>query len=129
MKIINTIKENRILAMLSLMTIIGVLVFDVFHYSKSYGVVEINNINSLFLVPFIALVCGLGIMLGTSKHNDEFKSSYRRRMSGREKEVMKLMLEGKGNREIAEELFIDISTVKSHINKIYKKAGVKTEKV
>ena len=110
------------------MTTIGVLTFDIFHYSKAYGIVEINNVNSLFLVPFIALICGFGILLGSTKQNDEFESSYQKRMTGREKEVIALIIQGKKNKEIAEELFIDISTVKSHVNKIYKKSGVKNRK-
>ena len=62
------------------------------------------------------------------KQNDEFESSYQKRMTGREKEVIALIIQGKKNKEIAEELFIDISTVKSHVNKIYKKSGVKNRK-
>ncbi len=110
------------------MITLGVLVFDVFHYSQAYGIVQINNINSLLLVPFIVLVCGLGMLLGKTRQKDEFEYSYLRRLSKREKEVMVLVNQGKGNQEIAEDLFIDISTVKSHLNKIYKKTGVKNRK-
>jgi DNA-binding CsgD family transcriptional regulator len=46
------------------------------------------------------------------------------KLSNREKEVFDLMLLGKKNGEIAELLYIDICTVKSHINNIYKKIGV-----
>ena len=128
MKIVNTIKENKILFVLILMTTIGVLTFDIFHYSKAYGIMEINNVNSLFLVPFITLICAFGILLGTSKKQDEFETSYAKRMTAREKEVVELIIKGKKNKEIAEELFIDIATVKSHINKIYKKSEVKNRK-
>jgi len=44
------IKSNKILAILVLLITIGVLVFDVFHYSSSYGIVEINSVNALILV-------------------------------------------------------------------------------
>lgn len=128
MKITNTIKENKILAVLIFMTTMGVLTFDIFHYSKAYGIVEINNVNSLFLIPFITLICGLGILLGTTKQQDDFESNYQKRLTQREKEVIDLIIQGKKNKEIAEELFIDISTVKSHVNKIYKKTGVKNRK-
>ena len=42
-------------------------------------------------------------------------------LSHREEEVLKLILEGKKNSEIAKMLFISISTVKTHVNNIYKK--------
>lgn len=41
-------------------------------------------------------------------------------LSEREKEVMQLISEGLSNREIAEKLYVSISTVKTHINNIYK---------
>jgi len=47
-------------------------------------------------------------------------------ISGREQEIVLLVLKGYSNKKISEELFISLSTVKSHIYKIYKKMGVKT---
>lgn len=41
-------------------------------------------------------------------------------LSVREKEVLKLVMEGKQNKEIADTLFVALSTVKTHINNIYK---------
>ena len=116
MKITKTLKENKILAIMILMTTIGVLMFDIFHYSKAYGIVEINPVNALFLVPFIALICGFGILLGTNKQTDEFESSYKRRMTGREKEIIALIVEGKKNKEIAERLTISLKTVETHMS-------------
>ncbi len=123
-----SIGENKILIILSLMIILGVLAFDIFHYSKAYGVVQINMVNSLLLVPFIVLVCGLGMLLGTTKQKDDFEYSFQKRLSKREIEVIALIKQGKRNKEIAEELFIDLSTVKTHLNKIYRKTGVKNRK-
>jgi LuxR family transcriptional regulator, maltose regulon positive regulatory protein len=45
-------------------------------------------------------------------------------LSERETEVMRLILAGLTNQEIAEELFISLNTVKSHIKNIYKRLGV-----
>lgn len=41
-------------------------------------------------------------------------------LSVREKEVLKLIMQGKQNKEIADTLFVALSTVKTHINNIYK---------
>jgi LuxR family maltose regulon positive regulatory protein len=46
-------------------------------------------------------------------------------LSKRELEVLRLMVTGLSNPEIAEELVIAVSTVKSHVNHIYSKLGVK----
>jgi DNA-binding CsgD family transcriptional regulator len=45
--------------------------------------------------------------------------------SNREKEIIKLLLEGKSKQEIEEELFISPHTVKNNIYNIYQKLGVK----
>ncbi len=42
----------------------------------------------------------------------------------REKEVLKYLVEGKMNKEIADNLFISCETVKSHIKHIFRKLNV-----
>ncbi len=125
---IEILKKNRVLVILTVVVVLGVLIFNVFHFSSSYGIVEINNINSLFLVPFILLVCWFGVTLGTSKKKDDFELAYTNRITEREKNVIELIALGKKNQEIADQLFVDISTVKTHINNIYKKTGLKNRK-
>ena len=107
---------------------IGVLIFNVFHFSANYGIVEINNINALLLVPFIILVCWLGMTLGSNKKKDDLELAFQNQLSEREKQVFELVLIGKKNKEIADALFVDISTIKTHINNIYKKTGVNNRK-
>ncbi|OGU55647.1 MAG: hypothetical protein A2V66_10230 [Ignavibacteria bacterium RBG_13_36_8] len=55
---------------------------------------------------------------------DELAEKYS--VSRREIEIIKLVLKGKSNKEIAEELFIAPVTVRDHLSKIYKKTNVKT---
>ena len=45
-------------------------------------------------------------------------------LSDREKEVLDLLAKGFRNKEVAEQLYISISTVKSHVHKIYEKLHV-----
>jgi signal transduction histidine kinase/DNA-binding NarL/FixJ family response regulator len=45
-------------------------------------------------------------------------------LTSRETDVIRLMMEGKINKEIASELFISIDTVKKHIQHVYEKIGV-----
>lgn len=46
-------------------------------------------------------------------------------LSERETEILALMLAGKNNREIEDELFISYNTVKNHVYSIYKKTGAR----
>lgn len=46
------------------------------------------------------------------------------KLTNKELEILKLVELGKSNKEIAGELFISLSTVKSHLNKIYQKLEV-----
>ena len=45
-------------------------------------------------------------------------------ISPRESEVLQLLIKGKSYQDIAKELFISLSTVKTHISKVYKKTSV-----
>ncbi|MEV6066491.1 response regulator transcription factor [Nocardia sp. NPDC052001] len=46
-------------------------------------------------------------------------------LTDRELDVLRLMAKGRNNTEIARELFIGVSTVKSHINSLFGKLGVR----
>ena len=48
------------------------------------------------------------------------------RLTRKEREILDLMLKDRSNKEIATALFIELSTVKTHINKIYSKLQVKS---
>lgn len=45
-------------------------------------------------------------------------------LTKKEREILGLITEGKSNKEIASSLFIELSTVKTHINKIYSKLSI-----
>lgn len=45
-------------------------------------------------------------------------------LTQQETKILELILQKKSNKEIATELFVSVSTVKTHINSIYKKLGV-----
>lgn len=49
-------------------------------------------------------------------------------LTTRQREVYDLILSGKSNKEIMSHLFIEQSTLKTHINQIYKKLNIKNRK-
>jgi DNA-binding CsgD family transcriptional regulator len=58
-----------------------------------------------------------------SLDSDDFANKYK--ITKRETEVIELICKGKTNKEIADQLFISIETVKDHNYKIFQKTGVK----
>jgi DNA-binding NarL/FixJ family response regulator len=45
-------------------------------------------------------------------------------LTERETEVLKLIARGLGNKQISREMFVAVSTVKTHVNNLYRKLGV-----
>ena len=62
-----------------------------------------------------------GIESGTSTDGDV--KSLRKSLTKKEAQILGLIQEGKSNKDIAAELFVEVSTVKTHINKLYAKIG------
>jgi DNA-binding CsgD family transcriptional regulator len=58
-----------------------------------------------------------------SKGGDDLNSQLDE-LTDRQREVYRLIIAGKTNKEIMAELFIEKSTLKSHINQIYKKINI-----
>ena len=52
------------------------------------------------------------------------KAEQKFQLTEREKELLKLLIEGKNNQEIAQNLFISINTVKKHLSHIFNKTEV-----
>jgi len=66
------------------------------------------------------------VELCLSDENKSNKKSFENKLSDRETDVLKLLVAGKANKEIADELFISIHTVISHRKNITTKLGIKS---
>jgi DNA-binding NarL/FixJ family response regulator len=61
---------------------------------------------------------------GTSAAEDDaFPGSYPDGLTAREAEVLRLLAEGRTNKQIAAELFLSVSTVQRHVANVYTKIG------
>jgi DNA-binding CsgD family transcriptional regulator len=69
----------------------------------------------------------LQLQLQTKHEKSSLKELYQK-LTLKEREILALIKTGKSNKEIASQLFVGLSTVKTHINKIYAKLEVKNRK-
>lgn len=113
---------------LTILIVICVLTFNVVYFSSYYGISQIDYVNSLLLVPFILLIFSFGIFIEQNKQKEKLKKIDTFNLTSKEKEVTLMILDKKKNQEIANEMFVELSTIKTHINNIYKKVGVKNRK-
>ena len=122
--------KNIILVALKYATIIGVLSFLLFALNL---LILVTPQHSNLILSLLIVVClAAGYFYANQKTRQYSKSEPAdhlnpyKVLSNREIEVFQELLTGKTNKEISTQLFIEISTLKSHINRIYKKLDVKT---
>ncbi len=80
--------------------------------------------NTFFLVFFVRSVSKLPDSLLNISLEPSFIQKYN--LTGREVEIVEMLIQGKSNGFISEKLFLSVRTVKNHIYKIYQKTGVKS---
>ena len=112
--------------------------------SKDRGVVLVLGDYPLLIFGLIMLSTFLVVMYFKAQHrkieearnqieeqskddSDDFKQLLHQ-LTDRQREVYDLIILGKSNKEIKATLFIEQSTLKTHINQIYKKLNIKNRK-
>lgn len=95
------------------------------------AVIDLNNSNkeeetNYKLIAGVALiVLGIGFFAKTYFNNQpKPEEDITLKLTDKEKEIAALIVQGKTNKEIANDLCISLSTVKTHINNLYKKSSV-----
>lgn len=63
-------------------------------------------------------------VIQSNEYSDKPKETYDFDLTSREKEILKLVASGKSNKDIADELFLSIHTVKNHLKNILQKLCV-----
>ena len=96
---------------------------------NSYYIVNLKKRQTLSII--LNIVFGIMILVLTYiiySIKSQKKLSTIEELSNQEIKIKKHIIEGKSNKEIAEELFISLNTVKTHITNIYSKLNVSNRK-
>ena len=90
------------------------------------------------LIVVISLTLSLVIVLyfmlyyqnNKTNENDTIrKIAAKYKLGTQEEKVLRLLIQGLNNQEIAEELFVSVNTIRNHIANIYKKTGMKKKEL
>lgn len=82
---------------------------------------ELHAAGRAMAIPDV-LALASSITIATGRHDASGPAS----LSPRERDVLRLLIDGRSNAEIAEELFISVRTARSHVASILAKLGVAT---
>ena len=80
----------------------------------------------LYLLLAISVLLNLFLFFKTWKQKQSKPDDLKSKLSKQEQVVLEHLLDDKTNKDIAEALFLSVSTVKTHINNIYKKLEVQS---
>ena len=128
MNLVKQLPKKGILLMIVIT--IGICLFvSMLLYAPDYArFVKMNSINSIIIATFLLFILSFGIILGRTKESTKTIAEFETNLTDREKEIVLLIIQQKKNIEIANTLFVELSTIKSHINNIYKKENVNNRK-
>ena len=74
----------------------------------------------------ISLIANIWFLITRKKRDSKPISNSKEQLTKQEQNILNLLLEEKTNKEIADALFVSLSTVKTHVNNIYKKLNVQS---
>ncbi len=123
------IRRNLIILKIGFFTAVAIIFFQIISTLVLYRFVRLD----LYLCFVAALFFIKGILLNKNKELIKEQviipqNNILLLLSARELQIIKLIAEGKTNKEIAAIQFIEISTVKTHINNIYTKLAITNRK-
>lgn len=86
-----------------------------------------SNFNwNYIIIPLLILSLILNVFLFSKSKNTSKKAlnKTKSQLTKQEQNVLELLLQEKSNKDIAETLFVSVSTIKTHVNNIFKKLNV-----
>ena len=110
----------RLILRIGLLTALVILLFQATSLLVIYRYLRLD----IYLCLVALLFLGIGWLLSRRRP----KANPATLLSAKELQVLKLVAEGKTNKEIAALQYIEVSTVKTHVNNIYTKLSVSNRK-
>ena len=99
---------------------------DRYMLAASKGNTGLNWSFYLFTILGISIILNAILFYRFWKQKQSRTEDLKNKLSKQEQVVLEHLLENKTNKDIAEALFLSVSTVKSHTNSIYKKLNVQS---
>lgn len=118
------LKNHSIIIWTGLLTGITIILFQVISLLVIYRYLKLDYYLCLVAVFFLTAGILLHSKFGKPVHTAMSDGSLLDLLSRKETIVLQMVHDGKTNKEIASALFIELSTVKTHINHIYAKMSV-----
>ncbi len=119
------LKKHLLIVKAGLLTGLVVVLFELINLFVIYRYIKLDYYLSLVAVAF--LMAGL-LINKNGKQAEIQKPNPAGLLTAKEVQILQLIAEGKTNKEIAAVHFIEISTVKTHINNIYSKLSLTSRK-
>lgn len=100
--------------------------------SDKYSVQEFKENSKQWLFYFVLAICIVSVILNIFlitklfKKEKNSKTDLKSSLTKQEQNILQLLLQDKSNKDIADALFVSLSTVKTHVNNVYRKLNVQT---
>lgn len=131
------LKTNNNLALkFGALTAVAIIVFKLLAHLVIYDSFSFDYYMAFVALCFLVAGIKFGSGLATKKtgaknEGQEAGSTYKSQLyslTARELSIFKLIGAGKSNKEIAEMSYVELSTVKTHVNNLYSKLDIKNRK-
>ena len=129
-------KRQKLLEAIAILLVLSAVAFRFDHGSSNWlwsgypliAVVMVLAVISIAMLWIRIEQQKMNTIIGALKANMPAMSNEREtklnELSAKQREVFDLIVQGKSNKEIIATMVIELSTLKSHINQIYKKLGI-----
>ena len=102
------------------------LIMEILHYKTMIRDVKLEVFGGVIALLFTVLGLGLGYILVQRNKDRKIRrpAGNINKLSIREIDVLELLAQGHSNQEIADQLFVSLNTIKTHLASIYQKLDV-----
>ena len=100
--------------------------------SDKYSIQDVKESSNQWLFYIVLVVCIISVILNifllskVYRKEKNTKADLKSLLTKQEQNILQLLLEDKSNKDIADTLFVSLSTVKTHVNNIFRKLKVQT---